>query len=304
MSRDNALKSHYEQLAQRLDANPELDLRTTREIFDQFHTLATEPTDVTYENVDADGVPAILIKPIGASSDSVIVYSHGGGFVTGTASGHRQLAGHLAKLAGVHSIVVDYRLAPEHPFPAAIDDLLTVHGWLRDNDYDPERIVSSGDSAGANLAIGAALQAREKGLPLPSAIIAFSPWVDMEQNGETLTTNASLDAMVTRERCDGMTAMYVGDVSRKHPIVNPLYADLAGFPPMFLTAGSCETLLDNAQRLCEVAQNAGVEVALRIGEGQQHVYQYMVGRDAAADASVGEAASWVRSVLDGESVGM
>jgi acetyl esterase/lipase len=252
---------------------------------------------VTYEDVDAGGVPAILIRPFGAVSDRVIVYTHGGGCVTNTAASHRKLTGHLAKAAGVHALVVDYRLAPEDPFPAQIEDTLKAHAWLREQGYSAEHTATAGDSAGGNLAITTVLKLRDLGEALPAAVIAFSPWIDMENIGETMETNAASDALVKRELSANMSGMYLGGASPTDPLANPLYADLTGFPPAFVSAGGAEALLDNATRFVERAKGAGVDVTYEEAAGHQHVYQFMAGRSDDADRTIANVANWVRPHL-------
>jgi len=294
---ENALKKSYQRSAARMAANPAMDLDSLRDMLEGLHELASEPVRVTYEDVDCDGVPAILAKPAGAPDDRVIVYTHGGGCVTGSSHSHRKLAAHLAKAAGVHALVVDYRRAPEHPFPSQIDDLTVVHRWLRRNGYAPAHTATAGDSAGGNLAITTVLKLRELGEALPAAIVGFSPWLDMEAAGKTMETNADSDALVSRGVSEMMSAMYLGDVARNEPLANPLYADLAGLPPMYFSAGDAETLLDNAERIAARAKAAGVDVTLDIKPGQQHVYPFMAGRSPEADATIAAAGAWLRTRL-------
>jgi acetyl esterase/lipase len=293
----NALKDRYDQFSARMAANPEMDVAGLRDMLDSLSVLAAEPTDVTYSDVDAGGVPAILATPLDAAADRVIVYSHGGGCVTGSSHSHRKLAAHLAKAAGTHALVVDYRLAPEHPFPAQIEDLVTAHRWLRSGGYSPEHTATAGDSAGANLAITTVLKLRELGEPLPAAIIAISPWLDMEHLGKTLESNADSDSFISRDVSEMCASLYLGDTPRDEPLANPLRADLAGLPPMFVCVGEAEALLDNAERITERARAAGVDVTLDVQAGQQHVYPFMAGRSKEADATIADAGAWVRQRL-------
>jgi acetyl esterase/lipase len=296
-ARPNALKDRYERFATRMAAAPDMDLDTLRDMLDGLQALTAEPADVTYADVDAGGVPAILATPAGAATDRVIVYSHGGGCVTGSAQSHRKLAAHLARATGVHALVVDYRLAPEHPFPAQIEDLVTAHRWLRSHGYAPEHTATAGDSAGANLAITTVLKLRELGEPLPAAVIALSPWLDMEHLGKTLESNADSDSFISREVSEMCASLYLGDTARDEPLANPLHADLAGMPPVFVCVGDAEALLDTAERFAEKARAAGVDTTLEVQPGQQHVYPFMAGRSAEADTTIGNAAAWARPRL-------
>jgi len=289
--------SHLDRIASRLHANPDMGLDDRRLLLEQLHLLAAEPTDVTYEEVDAGGVPAIVAKPLGAPADRMIVYTHGGGMALGSAHSHRKAAAHMAKAAGVYAMSVDYRLAPENPFPAQIEDLITVHQWLRRKGIAPERTATAGGSAGANLAITSVLKLRDLSLPLPAAIIGFSPWIDMESLGKTFDTNADSDALMSREVSESMASLYLGDVSRTEPLANALHADLRGTPPMFITAGGSEVLLDSIQRFVFCAKAAGVDTTFQCVPGQQHSHELMAGKSTQADATLANAGSWLRSVF-------
>src|SRR3954451_6167368 len=190
IAQPNALQDLYSQMAVRMAAEPPMDLPGLRDMLEGLQVLAAEPTDVNYANVDAGGVHAILVTPADARTDRVIVYAHGGGGVTGSSASHRKLAGHLAKAAGTQALVPDYRVAPETPFPAAIQDLVAVHRWLRSEGYAPEATAVAGDSAGGNLSISTVLKLRELGEPLPAAIIGFSPRVVIGGAREAVTVNA------------------------------------------------------------------------------------------------------------------
>ncbi|MFJ6263268.1 alpha/beta hydrolase [Rhodococcus erythropolis] len=293
----NALYDLYTQMGVRMAAEPPMDLPTMRDMLEGLAGLAAEPNDVTYADVDANGVHAILITPAGARTDQMIVYAHGGGCVTGSSASHRKLAAHLAKAAGTQAIVPDYRLAPENPFPAQIEDLITVHHWLRDQGYAPEATAVAGDSAGGNLSISTAVRLRELGEPLPAAIVAFSPWLDMEVTGDTMKTNADTDALISPEVSGMMASMYLGETEPTNASANPLYADLTGLPSLFAAAGDSETLLDNAQRIVERAREAGVEATLEESPGQQHVYPFMAGRSKEADETISNAGKWLKAKL-------
>ena len=297
IAQENALRDLYSEFAVRMSGEPPMDLPGLRDMLESLAVLATEPEDVTYADVDADGVHAIKITPAGARTDRVIVYAHGGGCVTGSSASHRKLAAHLAKATGVTAVVPDFRRAPEHPFPAQIEDLVTVHRWLRSQGVSPESVVVAGDSAGGNLSISTALKLRELGEPLPAAIVAFSPWLDMEVTGETLKTNADSDALISPEVSAMMAGMYLGQTPPSTALANPLHADLRGLPPLFASAGDAETLLDNAQRIVDKARAVGVDATLEVQPGQQHVYLFMAGRSKEADETIANAAAWLKDRL-------
>ncbi|WP_420749879.1 alpha/beta hydrolase [Rhodococcus sp. O3] len=250
---------------------------------------------MTYREDTVGGVPGIWCLPQGADASKVLLYTHGGGFAVGSASSHRKLAGHVAKALGVVSFVLDYRRAPEFGHPAQIEDGVAVFDALVADGIAPQDVTTIGDSAGGNLAISIALALLQQGKQGPGSVIAFSPWLDMENKGETLVTNDATDALITPELLAGMIAGVLGDtIDPTTPLANPLYADFTGFPRLFVTAGSVESLLDNATRLQERAESAGVDVTLSIGEGQQHVYPFLAGRSALVDAELAKLAAWYR----------
>ncbi|MBY0366324.1 MAG: alpha/beta hydrolase, partial [Burkholderiaceae bacterium] len=253
------LRTLYRSWSDRMAANPEMTIADLRSLFDEWHQSTLEPEGVTYKSDVLSGVDALWALPVGADTKKVILYTHGGGFAVGSAASHRKLAGHLAKHLGVTAVVIDYRRAPEHPFPAQIEDATAVYKELLSRGFKPTDITTSGDSAGGNLAIATVLKLRADGVALPGAVIAFSPWLDMEHVGKTLQTNAATDALVSKAILEGMSGMFLGEKgSRVDPLANPLKADYTGFPRLYINAGEVETLLDNAQDLARIAKAAGV----------------------------------------------
>lgn len=289
------LEHLYADWSQIMASNPELPMRLLRSVFEEWHQPAREPEDVTYEEETIGGVPGIWALPHGANRSKVLLYTHGGGFAVGSASSHRKLAAHVARALGATALVVDYRRAPEHPHPAQVEDGVAVFTALTERGVAPANITTIGDSAGGNLAVAIPLALREQGKAMPGRIIAFSPWLDMENKGRTLTTNDATDALITVELLEGMTAGVLGDsVDPTNPLANPLYADLAGLPPLYINAGSVESLVDNATRLADRAQQAGVDVTLSIVEDMQHVFPCLAGRAPEADEEIRKIAGWYR----------
>lgn len=294
----DALRAHYQSMTDRMAADPGMDLVTLRSMFEELADRAKEPEGVTYAEVDDGEVHGLWCRPVDAADDRVILYTHGGGFVANSSHSHRKLAGHLAKATGVTSFVVEYRRAPEHPFPAQLEDGVTAYRWLVGRGFQPEHIATAGDSAGGNLAIGIPLKLRELGEPLPAAAVAFSPWLDMQHLGKTLDSNAETDAVVSRAVVELMSTMYLGEHGDPtDPLASPLYADPTGLPPLHITAGEHETLLDDSQRFADKALGAGLDVTFTTAPEQQHVYPFMVGRAPEADAAVRDAGDWVRPRL-------
>nr|AAR27823.1 caprolactone hydrolase [Rhodococcus sp. TK6] len=289
----DVLRDLYADWSEIMAATPDLTIRLLRSLFDEWHQPTVEPEGVTYREETVGGVPGIWCLPQGADESKVLLYTHGGGFAVGSAASHRKLAGHVAKALGAVSFVLDYRRAPEFQHPVQIEDGVAAFDALVANGIAPQDITTIGDSAGGNLAIAIALSLLEQGKQGPGSVIAFSPWLDMENKGETLATNNDTDALITPELLEGMIAGVLGDtIDPKTPLANPLYADFTGFPRLYITAGSVESLLDNATRLEKLAASAGVDVTLSIGEGQQHVYPFLAGRSALVDDEFAKLAAW------------
>lgn len=292
----DALRALYADWTGIIATTPDLTTRLFRSVFDECYQATREPEDVTYREETVGGVPGIWTLPIGADPSQVLLYTHGGGFAVGSAASHRKLAGHVAKALGATAFVLDYRRAPEHPHPAQVEDGVAVFTALVERGVAPADITTIGDSAGGNLAIAIPLALRAQGLPGPGRVIAFSPWLDMENAGETLRTNAATDALVTEALLEGMIAGVLGDgqVHPATPLANPLYAEFAGFPRLYLNAGGAEALVDNATRVAAKAEAAGVDVTLTVVDGMQHVFLFLAGNAPEADAEIAALARWYR----------
>ena len=289
------LRALYQGWSDRMAANPAMGIADLRGLFDEWQQPTLEPEGVTYKSDTVAGVEAIWALPLDADTRKVILYTHGGGFAVGSAASHRKLAGHLARHLGVTAVVLDYRRAPEHPFPAQIEDATAVYRELLARGFKAQDITTSGDSAGGNLAISTVLKLRDDGVALPGAVIAFSPWLDMEHVGKTLQTNAATDALVSKAVLEAMSGMFLGEKgSRTNPLANPLKASYTGFPRLYITAGSLETLLDNATDLAGIAKAAGVDVTLSVVDGMQHVFPCLAGRAVEADDEMRRVAQWFK----------
>nr|ADM67446.1 esterase MY09-2 [uncultured bacterium] len=230
--------------------------------------------DVKCEPVDAAGVPAQWISAPDADPERVIYYLHGGGYVIGSVSTHRDIISRIARASGARALAIDYRLAPEHPFPAAVEDSTAAYRWLLSTGADPARTVIAGDSAGGGLTVATLIALRDAGDPLPAAAVCLSPWIDMEALGESMTTKADADPTVERQGLLQMAKAYLGDAHPRTPLAAPLYADLTGLPPLLIHVGTAETLLDDSTRLAERASAAAVDVTLEPWDDMIHVWQY------------------------------
>lgn len=292
---NDVLRDLYADWAHIMSTTPGMTTRLLRALFDEWHQPTVEPEGVTYREEALGGVPGIWCLPDGADTAKVLLYTHGGGFAVGSAASHRKLAAHVAKALGSVSLVLDYRRAPEFTHPAQIEDGVAAFDALVSAGVAPKDITTIGDSAGGNLAIAVALALAGQGRQGPGGVIVFSPWLDMENSGQTLVTNKATDALITPELLAGLIAGVLGRTDPKTPLANPLYADFTGFPRLYIAAGSAESLLDDASRLAERAKAAGVDVTLSIGEGQQHVYPFLAGRSSLVAAEFDRLAAWYRS---------
>lgn len=277
-------------------AAPDMSLPVLRWVFEDWQRATAEPEGVTYASRTIGGVPGILVTPLDSDPRQILLVLHGGGFALGSSASHRKLAGHVAKAAGTAAFVADFRLAPEHPYPAQLDDADAVIDALLADGYAPEDITPVGDSAGASIAIATVLRRLQRGVALPAQVITISPWVDMENSGETIETNDATDFLIAREGLQGNIDRYLsGGASPRDPLVNPLYADFTGFPRLYITSSDSESLFHDAVRLAERAQDAGVDVTFDIARGEQHVWPLQAGRHDAADESLARIASWYRA---------
>ncbi|GAB2534825.1 alpha/beta hydrolase [Nocardia heshunensis] len=242
--------------------------------------------------------PAVHVEASETSTPGTILYFHGGGFVFGSPETAMSLTANLVTRTGIRAFSVDYRLAPEHPFPAGLDDTVSAYRALLDDGVPASDIVFAGDSAGGGLAVTTCLAARDAGLPLPAAIVAFSPGLDMTRTGESMDTRAEFDPIFTREAVERTGAMYLAGQDPRQPLLSPaILADLSGFPPMLLQAGTNELLLDDSTRLATRARAAGVDVILDITADVPHVFQSFTGVLDEADQALDRAALFISQQL-------
>ncbi|MFF4748872.1 alpha/beta hydrolase [Streptomyces sp. NPDC002514] len=235
--------------------------------------------------------PALLVEPAGTPRPGTLLYFHGGAFVFGSPETALSLTGNLVARTGIKAFSLDYRLAPEHPFPAAVEDTLSAYRALLDSGEDPSAIVFAGDSAGGGLTVTTCLAARDAGLPLPAAIVAFSAGLDAGRTGESMVTKEGIDPFFTRESLRHTEVMYLAGQDPNQPMLSPAaLADLTGFPPMLLQVGTNEVLLDDSTRLAARATAAGVDVILDVTADVPHVFQSFAGVLDEADEALDRAA--------------
>ena len=254
----------------------------------------TEPAGVTYDDITVDGVPAQWVNPDGADLRRVLLYFHGGGFCFCSTHSHRKLVGHLAKAAGCRALNVGYRLAPEHPHPAALTDALTAYRWLLENGTEAREVVVAGDSAGGGIALSLLVNARDAGLRLPAAGVLCSPWVDLAMTADSITTRGDLDVRQDPVGTTWCARQFLAGGDARDPSASPLYADLAGLPPLYIQAGDWDILVDDAHRLAEKARRCGVDVRLDLFPEMQHAHQIGAGTMPEADDAVARSGAYLR----------
>jgi len=243
------------------------------------------PGDVRVEEVSAGGVPAHWLTAPGADAGRVLLFLHGGGYQLGSLRSDGELAARLGRASGMRVLFPEYRLAPEHPFPAAVDDALAAWRWLRAQGLTASALAVAGDSAGGGLAVALLTAVRDAGEPLPAAAVLMSPTVDLTSSGASMRERAGQDLISTPELLRQLAADYLAGADPKTPLASPLFASLAGLPPLLIQAGTADLLLSDAQRLAAKADEAGVDVTLQTRAGLPHVYQLTLGTPEAAEAT-------------------
>ena len=252
------------------------------------------PQGTRVARVQIEQISAEWILPVERASSGILLYLHGGGYSAGSAHSHRGLVAQIAAAAGVRALLPEYRLAPEHPFPAALEDVLAVYRHLLAKGVPPYGVVLAGDSAGGGLAVAASVALRDRGVPLPAGAVLISPWTDLAGTGESLRTRARQDPWLQPQGMPAVARLYHGETPPTHPLVSPLYAALEGLPPMLIHVGDCEILLSDATRLAEKARQAGVPVSLKVWPGMFHVFHAFYPFVPEARKAIRAIGQWIR----------
>jgi acetyl esterase/lipase len=276
----------------------ELSVEEKRAAMDAFTSQFQLAEDVRCQPVDAGGVPGEWITAPEAVEERVIYYLHGGGYMMGSINTHREMISRLSRAAGARALAIDYRLAPENPFPAAVEDSTAAYRWLLSTGVDPARLVIAGESAGGGLTVATLVALRDAGDPLPTAAVCLSPWVDLECIGESMTTKAEIDPMTQREDILELAKAYLGDAQPRTPLAAPLYADLTGLPPLLIQVGTAEVLLDDATRLAERAKSAGVDVALELWDDMFHMWHFFAAMLPEGQQAIDRIGEFIRKHTD------
>lgn len=271
--------------------SPHTSIKTQRLLTDIGLRMNLLPLGTHITPVDIDGLNAEWIaNKHHNSTDTIILYLHGGAYNIGSTKSHRNLTSHLAKASEATILLLDYRLAPEHPYPAALTDAVKAYKWLIDCGHLAEDIVIVGDSAGGGLAVATALSLKDEGLQMPRALGLISPWADMTMSGESVKSKADLDPMIRKDWLDAMINNYATDLPPDSPLCSPIYADLEGLPPVYIQVGSDEILLDDAVRLAQRIESSGGRVNLDVWEDMWHVWHFQAGLIPEANKAIEEMA--------------
>jgi monoterpene epsilon-lactone hydrolase len=258
------------------------------------------PAGTEIDSVEAGGVPAEWVRAPGARPERAILYLHGGALVMGSPATHRELAARVSAVTGAAVLVPDYRLAPEHPFPAAVQDAIAVYRWLLNSGFRARRIAIGGDSAGGGLALQSLLSLQKEGIPRPAVAFLLSPVTDwVRLDGESYVTRAAVDPLNDPRMCRFTASCYVGDNDPETPLLSPIGMDLSDLPPLCIHVGEREIVLSDSERLAERARDYGVEVELRIWGGMWHVFQTAAGFVPEARRSLKEIGRFCNQRLEG-----
>lgn len=276
-------------------ATQPMSFEEEREQFEAFHGAMPAAEDCEIEPIVTDIVRGERIIPRGADTSRALLYHHGGGHTFGSALSHRHLVSRLAAAAGVVAFNMDYRLAPEHPFPAGLDDALATYRYVLDQGLPPDRLVVGGESAGGNLTAALLLKLRALGMPLPAGAYLLSPWLDLTLAGASYDARAPHDPMITRAALDRCVTAYMGGrASASNPLASPVKADLSGLPPLFIQVGTDELFLSDSTAFADRAALAGVEVDLRVWAGMVHAWPlFHLALPVSGTAAIAEAGAWI-----------
>lgn len=268
-----------------------------RASYTTFQAQQKPPQGVRFEEVNMGGVPATLALPDEQNSDIVLVYIHGGAYIVGEPAGYRGIGGNYAKLLGARVYIPDYRLAPEHPFPAAIDDGLRAYEWLLEQGIPARKIAFAGESAGGAMVVSVMVAAKQKGLPLPAAGVAISPWANLEHTGASMTNREGLDPLNTKPLLDLLARTFLAGALPNHPLASPVFADVTGLPPIMVQIGENELMLSDAIRLASHLAENRVRVNLEVWPQMPHAWHFFQSFLPEAEQALRESARFISETV-------
>ena len=260
------------------------------------------PQTLISEKVEIGDIPAQWLTFPTSHPQRIVYYLHGGAYVMCSIETHRYLIAKIARAADARVLAIDYRLAPEHPYPAALRDALAGYHWLLEQVGDPNRIVIAGDSAGGGLTVSLLIALREKGLPLPAAAVCLCPWADLTLSGESMRTKANEEIIIPVKYIPLAVEAYLDGTAADTTTVSPIFADLTGLPPMLIQAGTSEVLLDDAKRLAQRARDCGVETSLEIWDGMIHVWHFFAIAMPEARAAIRRVGDFIKEKIPSKNV--
>lgn len=268
---------YYLHYLKRKTQHKTLDIRRARQVLETIGKRSPMAENTQTEKLSASGIPAEWVRTPQSQAGRVVMYLHGGAYLAGSLASHRGLASQISHYAQAEVLQVDYRLAPEHPFPAGLEDALTAYAWLQQQ-FPPSQIVLAGDSAGGGLALATLLKLREERHPLPAALVLLAPWVDLEARSPTLEKLAHKDPILSSDRLRESARVYCGTHSPQSPFISPVNADLSGLPPVLIQVGTLDILLGEAEQLAQKIQAQGGKVQLEVWKNMIHVWQFISDR--------------------------
>lgn len=293
--RARAIRCLTRQYFKRLSANS--DVRKMRTDFEAVGSSSKSARGVQIRHAKISGVDCEWLVPEGCDAAPLIYYLHGGAFAMGSPRTHRRMLSYIARKAGMRALLPDYRLAPEHPFPAALEDATDVYRSLIKDGNDADKIAIGGDSAGGNLAVATMLAVRDSGDALPVACFLMSPWLDLACQGDSFVTNVTRDPWFRVEDAPGIIAHYCSEFDTKNPLVSPVYGDATNLPPTLIQVGDIELLLSDSIRLADKLSAAGGDITLQVWPDMWHVFQYFIGRMPESKKAITDIAHFLRSEM-------
>ena len=286
-----------------LKQRAEVDIHTrvvqSREGLDQLAILVTLPKDVTIESININDLPANWISTPESNPDKVILYLHGGGYISGSLISHQDLVMRIGRASNSKVLLIDYRLAPEHPFPAALEDSIMVYKWLiTEKNISPKNIVIAGDSAGGGLTLCTLMKLRDENIPKPAAAVCLSPWTDLAITGNSIKKNYKIDPWLKPSELYFMAELYIGDNDPENPYISPLYGNFNSLPPILIHVGSHEILLDDATRIAAKAKNEGVDTTIEVWDEMLHVFQAFADWAPEGQKAINKIGQYIQLKLD------
>jgi monoterpene epsilon-lactone hydrolase len=275
----------------------DVDVQSTRKRLDFFAGMVPIASGVGVRKETIAGLKSEWLTPDGAPDDKLLLYWHGGAYIMGSCASHRPCVSHIVHEAGITALVPEYRLAPEYPFPAAVEDSVNLYRALLAQGYEPQNIAVAGDSAGGGLSVAMLLSLRDAGDPLPAAVGLLSPWLDLSGQGESMSTRAEKDPWFNPEDLPHVTRYYCADDELNNPLVSPVYDDGAGLPPTLIQVGDDEILLSDSERFAEKVRAAGGRIEIDVWPGMWHVWQMFIGLMPESRDAVEKLGAFIRDAL-------